>query len=362
MSNTETNPQAAATAEAKQAPPRLPPDPAIIEMQLRRKEIEMTDPARAAAAAEIGAFELAEREALKMASSSVLPLAFRRFNDDNVENPDAVANCMIAIEFARRLGMAPLAVIQNMHVIHGRPGLSSQFLIGTVNACGRFTPLRWQQVGTKGKDDYGYVAYATAKADGERCEGVAVTWEMVKAEGWDKKTGSKWRTISEQMFRYRAASFWVRLYAPELAMGLRAADELEDMGPGSMRRGPSLTPVAAKLLEAKLMDAPADIQDRTPPKPPSAPQTSPAPSDEAKAQPTAEAAAKGEGGPPRAKRGVTDPQATPTDKAKVQQQAKAAGEAADKRDAKAARDGSDGSVAPDQEPPPGAGDAWEPPT
>ena len=34
--------------------------------------------------------------------------------------------------------------------------------------------------------------------------------------------------MPEQMFIYRAASFWQRQYAPELTMGMRTADEEED--------------------------------------------------------------------------------------------------------------------------------------
>nr|GFB85042.1 hypothetical protein [Tanacetum cinerariifolium] len=33
------------------------------------------------------------------------------------------------------------------------------------------------------------------------------------------------------MLKYRAASFWVSEYAPELAMGMRTEDEQQDIGP-----------------------------------------------------------------------------------------------------------------------------------
>jgi|GEM_PF-4911837 hypothetical protein len=34
--------------------------------------------------------------------------------------------------------------------------------------------------------------------------------------------------MPEQMLMYRAASWWVRAYAPELAMGMRTEDEIRD--------------------------------------------------------------------------------------------------------------------------------------
>lgn len=44
------------------------------------------------------------------------------------------------------------------------------------------------------------------------CRGATIDWALVKAEGWDAKSDSKWKSIPEQMFIYRAASFWGRQY------------------------------------------------------------------------------------------------------------------------------------------------------
>ena len=47
--------------------------------------------------------------------------------------------------------------------------------------------------------------------------------EMAVKEGWYGKNGSKWQTMPELMLRYRSASFFGKLYAPELLMGLKYA-------------------------------------------------------------------------------------------------------------------------------------------
>jgi hypothetical protein len=52
---------------------------------------------------------------------------------------------------------------------------------------------------------------------------------MVKAEGWDSKSGSKWKSIPSQMFCYRAAAFFGRLYCPERLLGMQTAEELQDI-------------------------------------------------------------------------------------------------------------------------------------
>lgn len=66
------------------------------------------------------------------------------------------------------------------------------------------------------------------KATNERLDGIWVDWKMVKAEGWSTKNGSKWKTMADQMFVYRAAAFWQRAYAPELGMGLQTQEEVQD--------------------------------------------------------------------------------------------------------------------------------------
>lgn len=137
-------------------------------------------------------------------------------------------NCMIALDMAQRIGANPLMVMQNLYVVHGTPSWSSKFLIATVNTCGRYSTLRYEWCGTKGKDDYGCRAWAVEKETGERLDGIWVTWKMVKAEGWATKNGSKWQTMEDQMFVYRAAAFWQRAYAPDLGMGLITEEEARD--------------------------------------------------------------------------------------------------------------------------------------
>ena len=66
------------------------------------------------------------------------------------------------------------------------------------------------------------------RATNERLVGSRVTLAMAKDEGWSTKSGSKWKTMPEQMMMYRAAAFFVRAYAPEISMGLQTADELAD--------------------------------------------------------------------------------------------------------------------------------------
>lgn len=164
------------------------------------------------------AFETAQRMAKALAASSLVPEGFK----------GNMANCLIAIEIAARIGCSAFAAMQNLAIVHGRPSWSSTFLIGTVNASGRFTPLRFRWSGKEGTDEWGCRAVAKDLASGEECIGSLITLGLAKAEGWATRNGSKYKTMPEQMLAYRAAAFWTRLYAPELSLGLQTREEVVD--------------------------------------------------------------------------------------------------------------------------------------
>ncbi len=164
-------------------------------------------------------FELAQRAAKLLAASNLVPKDYQ----------SNIPNCVIALNMANRLGADPLMVMQNLVIVHGRPTWSSQFLISTVNTCGRFTALRYEFFGEKNTDSWGCRAWAIEKATGEKLVGTDITIKLAKDEGWYARNGSKWKTMPQQMLMYRAGSWWARAYAPELSMGLHTAEEIQDV-------------------------------------------------------------------------------------------------------------------------------------
>lgn len=165
-------------------------------------------------------FEALQRCAKLLSNSPLVPKDF--------QGTAGLASCVIALNLASRIQADPLMVIQNLYVVHGRPGWSSKFLIACFNQCGKFSALRYQFEGEPGTDGYGCRAWAIEKATGEKLTGPLVTLAIAKEEGWTAKNGSKWRTMPDQMLRYRSAAWFINTIAPELAMGLPAADEVED--------------------------------------------------------------------------------------------------------------------------------------
>lgn len=137
-------------------------------------------------------------------------------------------NCMIAVNMAIRMMADPLMVMQNLYVVHGTPGWSSQFLIACFNQCGRFESIHYKFTGEKNTDTWGCIAYAKEKSTGEIIEGSEVTIGIAKKEGWYGKNGSKWQTMPQQMLMYRAAAWMIRTHAPEIGMGFQTREEVED--------------------------------------------------------------------------------------------------------------------------------------
>lgn len=164
-------------------------------------------------------FELAQRAANLLAKSSLVPKEYQ----------GNIPNCVIALNMASRMNADPLMVMQNLYIVHGSPSWSSQFLISTFNTCGRFTAIRYEWTGKQGADSWGCKAWAAEKETGEKLEGSEVTIGMAKKEGWYNKNGSKWQTMPQQMLMYRAAAWFVRAYAPELAMGMHTEYEVMDV-------------------------------------------------------------------------------------------------------------------------------------
>ena len=165
-------------------------------------------------------FETAQRMAKALSSSSIVP--------ENYRGDHRTGDCVIALEISNRIGATVLAVMQNLYIVHGKPAWSSQFLISCVNASGRFSPIRYKLTGEKGADTQGCIAWAYDR-DKEVLESPEVTIAIAKAEGWFQKNGSKWKTMPDLMLRYRAATLFARLYAPELTMGISTDDEVLDI-------------------------------------------------------------------------------------------------------------------------------------
>ena len=138
-------------------------------------------------------------------------------------------DCAIAVDMANRMGVNPMMVMQNLYVVQGKPSWSGQACMSLINGSGKFRNIKHVYTGEKGTDTRGCYVQAVRIEDGETVHGTEITIEMAKAEGWLNKTGSKWKTMPEQMLAYRASSFFARVHIPNALMGIHTEGEIEDV-------------------------------------------------------------------------------------------------------------------------------------
>lgn len=154
----------------------------------------------------------------------------------------AIANGALVLNMANRLNEDPLTVAQNIFFVGGRPGWNTTYMIAKANQSGVFRdPIDWD---LKGKgESLSVTAFGILARTGKRVE-VTLDWETAKKEGWTKNP--KYQSIPEQMFRYRSAAFLIRLYCPEVMIGLPAQIE-QELQTGEMR---DITPDDAPVVVA----------------------------------------------------------------------------------------------------------------
>jgi hypothetical protein len=165
-------------------------------------------------------FNQAYRAAVLLSKADIVPAQYRG-------KPE---NCFVALQMATRMQVDPFMFMQNTYIVQGKPGMEAKLAIALMNQRGPFRgPVQWSWTGKAGTEDWTCTAWAVHSRTGEKCS-ASVSWRMAVAEGWTTKSGTKWKTMPEQMFMYRSAMFLARLYCPEVLMGMPTTDELVETG------------------------------------------------------------------------------------------------------------------------------------
>jgi hypothetical protein len=179
--------------------------------------LTLHDPSNIAASRDLfsdpNSFAHGQRVAKLFAASKLVPNHFR----------GNVADCLIALQIARRLDEDPLTVFQNIYFVNGKPGWATSYLIARANRSGVFQrQITWHAT-NEGNDGLSVTAKATLSS-GDVVTATA-TMRMAMEEGWTKN--SKYQSMPEHMLRWRSATMLIRLFAPEIMTGLPAMDEIE---------------------------------------------------------------------------------------------------------------------------------------
>ena len=155
-------------------------------------------------------FELEQRKAKAMKESSILPAHFRNIGDIIVLN-----------EMSRNLHIPVILLAQQLYIVKGKVGYTGQFSTALLNKAVELGKLEdWY---FEKKED-GVRVIGIKK--GKKIEGPWIDKELVKKNGW--MSNPHWINNFELMASYRAASWFCRLYLPDMLMGMHEIEEIID--------------------------------------------------------------------------------------------------------------------------------------
>lgn len=161
-------------------------------------------------------FEHSQRVAKVFAASELVPAHLRK---------NGVTDVLLAYAIAKRMGEDPVIVMQNIYFVSGRAGWKSEYMIARANKSGVFKGrINWRTTGQG--DTLSVTAFAKLAETGDEVTATA-SMGMAKAEGWTRN--SKYQTMPEHMLRWRSATMLIRLFAPEVMLGIAAVEELQDI-------------------------------------------------------------------------------------------------------------------------------------
>jgi hypothetical protein len=137
------------------------------------------------------------------------------------QTPQAVA---VAMQFGAELGLPPMAALQNVAVIQGRPTLWGDAVPGICQHL--VEAYKDEQIGEVGQDSFGVRATVTRKGRAEPVSRTFTIEDAKRAGLWGK--AGPWSQYPTRMLLMRARTFAYRDAFPDALRGLYTAEELQE--------------------------------------------------------------------------------------------------------------------------------------
>lgn len=176
-----------------------------------------------------------QRLGVMFATSGIVPDHYSVLNRE--EYAKKVAACSIGIQMAIRCGVDIPTFLQCSFVHKGKVGIESKLAMAMLNTSGKIRGrVHYKLEGDIKDKTRRCTAWAIDAATGEEFS-QTVDWSTVEGEGWNKdKTSqsgyvqkSKWNTMPDLMFQYRAGIFLCRVHYSDVLLGMQTVEELEDV-------------------------------------------------------------------------------------------------------------------------------------
>lgn len=133
---------------------------------------------------------------------------------------------LIAVEMGYEVGLSPMAALQNTAVVNGRPTIYGDAALALVRGSGLLDFYEEKQVGTKGKDDFGYCVTAKRKGDSSSYTETFTVADAKLAGLWGKP--GPWTQYPARMLKFRARGFLLRDAFGDVLKGMRTYEEARD--------------------------------------------------------------------------------------------------------------------------------------
>lgn len=157
-------------------------------------------------------------EAFRMAEM----LKIANMAPDSLKTPEAVC---VAILHGLEVGMTPLAAVQSIAVINGKPSLWGDGFLAVIQASGL---LEWKREYEEKVDGEGLTAFCVMKRKGDPEPATCKFSEKdTDAAGLKGKAGP-WRSYPARMRKMRARAFAGRDLFSDVLKGMKMAEEVND--------------------------------------------------------------------------------------------------------------------------------------
>lgn len=171
----------------------------------------------------------------------------------------AVANATAAVLQGITLGIDPLMALQQIYIIHGRPGMYAKMMVALVQGHGH-------EVWTENLSDTRAVVCGR-RAGTDYVERVTVTMDMARKAGWT--SNQAYAKTPQDMLWARAAARACDRIASDVLKGIASVEEIRDtvqatakVGNGTRTVAPRARAAARREVEAATVDPP--LEDTAP--------------------------------------------------------------------------------------------------
>jgi hypothetical protein len=161
---------------------------------------------------------------------------------------DKQESILVAIQLGAELGLTPMAALQNIGVINGRPGIYGDAALALVRASGLLEVYSETEVGQPGTDGFGVKVAVKRKGYDAMSETFTVA-DAKQAKLWGK--AGPWTDYPKRMLKFRARGFALRDAFGDILKGMRTMEEIRDTPAEPLNVTPDLQSFTAAVAEPK---------------------------------------------------------------------------------------------------------------